>query len=479
MGRDRRNRIFFGLGTVGRDMMYTMLGSYLLVYLTEVLDLPDATMWWLSGILVVLRMFDALNDPLMGMLVDNMDSKWGKFKPGILVGSVLSSAFLVLLFSDMGLRGPAFLVVFSLLSVAWDLSFGLNDIAYWSMLPALSLRQEERERVGAFARFCANTGMYLAAVFVLPAVKALEKTGMSERRAWLAVAAAVAFLTIGFQVFTLYGVKEKRGFFKKEDRTSLQRMLRAIFANDQLLSATVAMSLFMTGFSLTIGFSVYFFKYAYGNEAMYAPFAAVLGIAQLAALAAFPCLTRKLKRKRFYSVATMLMVVGYLLFILAPMRLLPIGVAGLLIFVGQAFIQLLMLMSLADTVEYGQWITGMRNESVTLSLQPLVSKLGSALAAGIISVTLIVSGINSARTPQEVSPGGLFALKVAMLVLPLLCVLAAYVLYRRKFTLDETFHKEIVCRLEQRGDLPPSAPPGSDRGGDLADLCMLPYDRDG
>ena len=80
----------------------------------------------------------------------------------------------------------------------------------------------------------------------------------------------------------------------------------------------------------------------------------------------------------------MLVVLGYLTFFFAPMNMIFIGAAGVLIFVGQAFIQLLMLMFLADTIEYGQWKTGKRNESVTFSIQPLINKIGGAIASGIV-----------------------------------------------------------------------------------------------
>ena len=75
------NRYMFGLGTVGRDMLYTMVSMYLLFYLTEILDLPDSTMWWMTGALTILRIFDAVNDPIMGFLVDNTHTRFGKFKP--------------------------------------------------------------------------------------------------------------------------------------------------------------------------------------------------------------------------------------------------------------------------------------------------------------------------------------------------------------------------------------------------------------
>ena len=132
-------------------MLYALVSMYLVFYLTEILDLSDATMWWLTGVFTVLRIFDAVNDPFMGYVVDNTKSRYGKFKPWIAIGGVIGGILTVLLFTDLGLTGPAFVLAFGLFYLFWDLFYGLNDIAYWSMLPALTIDQKEREKTGAFA----------------------------------------------------------------------------------------------------------------------------------------------------------------------------------------------------------------------------------------------------------------------------------------------------------------------------------------
>lgn len=85
------NRWTFGLGTVGRDMVYTMISMYLMFYLTDVLQLSDDVLWWVTGIIMAARVFDAFNDPFMGVIVDNTHTKYGKFKPWICIGAVLVS----------------------------------------------------------------------------------------------------------------------------------------------------------------------------------------------------------------------------------------------------------------------------------------------------------------------------------------------------------------------------------------------------
>ena len=150
--KKNHNKWTYGLGTVGRDMVYTMISMYLMFYLTDVLQLSDDVLWWVTGIILAARVFDAFNDPFMGVVVDNTHTKYGKFKPWICIGVVLVSILTVLLFTDFGLSGTAFIVVFGIIYVAWGISYTMNDISYWSMLPTLSQDQREREKIGSVAR---------------------------------------------------------------------------------------------------------------------------------------------------------------------------------------------------------------------------------------------------------------------------------------------------------------------------------------
>jgi sugar (glycoside-pentoside-hexuronide) transporter len=451
--QNARNKYFFGLGTIGRDMFYTIISMYFIWFLTEVLNLSDQMLAWTGGALTVLRVFDALNDPIMGVIVDNTNSRWGKFKPWILVGALASAGFLILLFSDLGVSSSAYLAIFIIAYLGWDITYGLNDIAYWSMLPALSLEQREREKIGAFARICANIGLFVVVVGIIPVTNAMGAALGGLKQAWFLFAVIISFVMIGFMCFTLFGVKEYRSEFKQEEKTTIKGMAKAIFKNDQLLFTVISMALFMVGYMTTTSFGTYYFKYAYGDEGMYSIFAALLGVTQFVALLVFPLFSKRFNRKQLYFGATMLVLAGYALFFFSPMNMIPISIAGVLIFIGEGFIQLLMLMFLADTIEYGQWKSGKRNQAVTLSVQPLINKIGGAIATGIVTVTLIVSGINSAATPADVTSAGLLTMKLSMFALPLICIVLGYIVYRFKYKIDKEFYDKIVSDLVARGDI--------------------------
>ncbi len=447
----KKNKYFFGLGTVGRDMFYAFESNALLYFLSNILHLPLSVFAAVSMVLSVMRIFDALNDPITGMVVDNIRSPWGKFKPAILVGGIVSVIFYLVLFSEIG-SGTTYVIIFAIAYFLWDVSYGINDIGYWTLMPALTTDQKERENIGAFARICANIGMYIIMVGWQPITSAMGNT----KQSWFTVAVVMCVMYLLFLCFPLFGVKEKRLSKDENEETTLKDMWNALIKNDQLMWTALAMALFMVGYCITTGFATYYMQYVYGDINMYPVLAGVCGIAQLAALIVFPMFSKKFNRKQLYTFSTVLIVVGYLLFSFAEKSLILIGVAAVLIFVAQAFIQLLMLMFLADTIEYGQWKMGRRHESVTFSIQPLINKIGGALSTAVISVSVILAGIKTSDSDvaaEAITSSGVVTIKIAMLLIPVICILVGFWIYLKKFRIDEEFYAKIIGDLKERGDI--------------------------
>jgi melibiose permease/lactose/raffinose/galactose permease len=358
----------------------------------------------------------------------------------------LSAVFSVLLFSGIG-EGWGFLLLFGAAYLLWDITYGINDIGYWTLLPVLSSDQKQREKIGTFARICANVGMYIVMVAWQPVTAAMGDTP----RAWLICAIVIAVLYLAGLLFPLLGVREKRVAPEEQESTTVKQMLRALLKNDQLLWTTLAMGLFMVGYCTTVNFAVYYMKYLFGNEGLYVVLVAVVGVSQLGTLAVYPTVAKRMNRRALYTLGTALVVLGYLIFFVAEVSIALVVLGAVLVFVGQAFIQTLMLMFLTDTVEYGHWKLGKRNESITFSIQPLINKIGGALATGIVSMTLILSGIKiDGGTVDAIGPDGKLIVKIAMFAIPLAMIVAGYVVYLKKYTIDEKRYAQILSDLEER-----------------------------
>ena len=157
--------------------------------------------------------------------------------------------------------------------------------------------------------------------------------------------------------------------------------------------------------------------------------------------------------------------VSYIVFFLSFEQLPLIVIAGLGLFFAQAFIQLLMLLFLADAVEYGEWKLGKRNEAASFAVQPFINQFGGAMSKGVISFTLIISGINAiansvadaegntdliAEIINSTPDSAIWIMKISMMILPLICILLGFFLYQKKFKIDEKFYAEIVRDLEEK-----------------------------
>lgn len=462
----KRNKICFGLGTVGRDALYSLVSMYLLVHLTDVVTFSDKGLAAVGTLLTCFGVFDAVIDPFVGAIVDNTKTRWGKFKPWILIGMIGTGILTVLMFHNFEMSETGHIVLLAFTYLLFSIFFSLNDIAYWSLMPAISKDQTVREGVGAFARICANVGMFSMVLIYLNVPGFFGD--MPKRDAYFIFAIIIAIIMWVFQSITLFGVKEDRSQLEKAEKTTLKDLLRALAGNDQLLVTAVSMVLFMIGYCTTTGFGTYYFKYAYKDEGMYMVFAAVLAVAQLTALSVFPLFRKKFTRKQLYTGSMVVVAVSYIIFFLSFEWLPLVILAGLGLFFAQAFIQLLMLLFLADAVEYGEWKLGKRNEAASFAVQPFINQFGGAISKGIVSFTLIISGINMIANDiadagdnqalvneiLNATPGSaIWIMKLSMMILPLICILVGFVLYQKKFKIDEVMYAKIVKDLEERNSV--------------------------
>lgn len=447
----RRNRYGFGAGTIGRDTAYTLVSLYLLFYLSDVLRVSTEAFAGVTIVMVLARVFDAVSDPFIGVIIDNTRTRWGKFKPWILVGLAGSTVLMVLMFTPNGLGDAAFIAVFAVVYIAWSVSYTINDVGYWSMLPALSQNQKEREKIGAVARICSAIGAFSMVVGIVPISTAIGAAIGDMRWSYFWVSIGAAILMIIFQCVTLLVVREDRTLLVAGEHTKFRDLTRIIFRNDQLMAVTVSLALFMIAFTTTISFGLYYFRYIYGDEGTYTVFALVLGVSQITAFATYPLVSKLASRKTLFSLAVAVISVGYVVFFFAPAGgLLIVVIAGVAIFAAQAVLQLLMLMFISDTVEYGQYKFGTRNDSVTLSLQPFIYKLGSAVASGIVGWTVIASGMKDAGDAAGMTEAGITLVKSMMLLAPLAMILVSFVLWLRFYSLNEKRYAEILGELEAR-----------------------------
>ena len=134
-----RNKWLFTVSGFGRDMSYQLIASFLLTYIqfgTTLSVLQFTVISLLIG--VVGRIWDAINDPMMGAIIEGTHMKFGKFRPWILIGAVLTGAIIITMFNVQSVSGWGFVVFMAVMYLLWESAFTMNDIGYWSMLASLS-----------------------------------------------------------------------------------------------------------------------------------------------------------------------------------------------------------------------------------------------------------------------------------------------------------------------------------------------------
>ena len=459
-----RNKICFGLGTVGRDALYSLISMFLINHLTGVVGLSDNALVTVGMFLTALGIMDAVIDPFVGILVDNTNTKFGRYKPWIVGGMIGTALLSVCMFHNLRLDDTQHIILLVITYFLFSFAFSANDLSYWSLLPSLSKDQKDRESMGAFARICANVGMFTMVIIYNMVPDIFAFTGLPKRDIYFVFAVIVAAIMCLFQLITVFGVKEDKTAYVVTKRTDLKGMWKALLQNDQLMVIAVAMALFMIGYSVTTAFGVYYFRYAFQNEDFYMVFAGVLAVAQLTALSVFPLFRKKFTRKQLYFGSMVAVAVSYIIFFFSFEFLPLIIVAGLGIFFAQAFIQLLMLLFLADAIEYGEWKLGKRNEAVSFAVQPFINQIGGAMSKGVVSITLAITGLNLieqeiAKTTDKnvikelaagVKAGDVWIMKASMMIVPLILIVVGFILYSKKFKIDEEFYAQILSDLAGR-----------------------------
>ena len=481
-----KNLIFYPLGTIGRDMMYFLFNNCILTYILFTKQLTSSQLLAITAIMVAARIFDGLNDPIMGNIIESTRTKWGKFKPWLLIG-VLSTSIVIYLAFNTKLQGWPFIIFFGIIYFAYSITYTMHDISFWGMIPALSRDADLRNQYTSRATFFAGVGSTLASVLIPIFTTGEKALGGSAGTAYGIIALVIAILGPLFILFTLFGVKEHRGDdMEPKMKLNVRRITRTISQNDQLrwmilifLLQQIANSLVFGG----IGSSFIYFRYGY-EGGLYSIFSMV-GVAATAVLMLiYPALSRKFMRKQLMTFGMIMVVIGSVLEVIGGMVMPANSVSFIVITIGYMLVNLglygfylIMMISIVNTVEYNQLKTGHRNEAIITSMRPLLTKMGSALVVALTSLTYLLFHVTektnqiSAFEQQAelkqitdatrmegirnviagVSPAQTNGLLMAMVIIPLVFGFISYLLYQKNYKLDEKTYEDVCRQLEEKG----------------------------
>ncbi len=462
-------------GATGRDAAYTLVSMFILTYIQYTMNLSVTQFAVISGVMVACMIWDAVNDLLMSAIIENSRFKSGKFRPFILWGAVLNSIVILFMFLVRP-TGWAFVIYYSLIYLLWGMTYTVNDIAYWGLLPSLTSDQKERENLVSTMGIFVCIGQFLVAGIV-PVVIAGNAVN-----AFRITALIVAFAFTMCQVLTYKGVTETERT-ENSNEVSLKAMAKILGRNDQLCHIGISYILFCLGQQLLLLLAVNFFYFEFGYSKsgdLVTIFTVMYGLGTLIAQFLFPILTRKLSRTKIITICMILLLAGYLILLsvgyVLPKNIILIDFTGFVIFLSQGIINLAMIVMVNNTIEYDELNYGERHDSIISAIRSFASKLSGALNQGCASLILIVSGIYAVsqnisklevdistgtierdealkladRFISEVEPGQTFILRLGMVLIPLLVMFISYFIIRAKYKIDEKEYERICTELKNK-----------------------------
>ena len=478
----KKNLWMFPLGTVGRDMMYNLVTNFLLTYILFTKGLNAAQLGAITAIMVAARVFDALNDPIMGNIIEMTHTRWGKFKPWLVSGIILSSIVVTMVFST-SLKGWDFVILFGVFYFCYSIAYTMHDISYWGIVPALSSDANARDQFTSRATLFAGVGGTLASIVIPMFTTGENAIGGNASTAYSVVAIAICLIAPLFLCFTIFGVKERRETEKPQKSGGVfKKMISAVKHNDQLRWIAVIFLIQQIGNGFVLGGigSTYIYL-TYGYEGgLYSLFSTV-GVAATAFLMIFyPMISSRINRKPLMNIMAVIAVIGFAMMLVSPLIpsvgfwLLTIGYMASNF--GLYSYYLIMMISIINTVEYNEYKTGERDEAIIASVRPLVTKMGSAIIVVLTTLSYMMFGVtdytNQISDLESASASGLiteaekmssikevlngvrvdqtWGLLLFMTILPCVMMLVSNFLYQKKYKLDEAEYERICKELEAR-----------------------------
>lgn len=456
-----KEKISYGLGAVGKDMVYMLSASYILYYYQDILGVSAIAMGF---ILLAARIFDAFNDPIMGIIVAKTKTRWGKFRPWLMIGTITNAVVLFAMFAaPPALDGKGMVAYAAITYILWGITYTMMDIPYWSMIPAFTESGKEREGLSTLGRSCAGVGSAIVTVITMMAVHWLG--GANERTGFMWFSLIVAIVFIVFITITCINIREKSTV--DMETVSVSQMLSALVKNDQAMTAVVAIVLINCSVYITSNLVIYFFKYDFGGVGWYESytyFNMFGGAIQILSMMLFYPLLRKVTENvKIFYICIASAIIGYAclfgITFTSMKSVFILFIPGFFIFAANGVLQVLTTVFLANSVDYGELKNNRRDESVIFSMQTFVVKLASGIAAFIASICLSVNNLKSDEEITELEKSIDFSLqtdassrlglRLTMTVIPVIGLFVAIMYFKRKFILDEAKMEEITTQLKK------------------------------
>ncbi|NLK14406.1 MAG: MFS transporter [Spirochaetales bacterium] len=430
----RRVKLGFGIGDLGGNLFFTIIGFYLLYYFTDVVGLNPA----LSGTaLMIGKVWDAITDPITGYYSDRTKSRFGRRRPYIFIGAIFSFFFMIQLFTPVSFQNEMTLflyvtLVYSLLNTAYT----LVNIPYAALLPELTEDYHERTILTGYRMSFAVLGTFAGAALVMPIVNATS---------WPVMGGVMGGIMLVTAMITVFAIREPKDHPKISEDGFISTFVE-VLKEKVFLQALLPWTFFITGTSMIQGALVYYFAYIFNNEDLFQ--IALIGLLSFSLLCIpfWVAVSRKIGKRRVYMIGMTIVSVGVLLFTLLGTMFGPIfGIVVMsLAGIGLSTHYVMPHSILPDVVEYDLHTNKKgRREGVFSSIWTFSSKIGQAFALALNGWILAVFGYRGGAILPRTKIGIILIagpLPILWYVLGLLIL--------RHYPIDQAYYEEMIRRAE-------------------------------
>ncbi len=491
-GLQPKEAIAYSITGFGQNLICTMIGSYLTIFMTDALGFDlNATIGATTGVMAVAylmlatRIFDALNDPIMGSVVDKTRTKWGKCRPYLKWMAVPIGVMTLLCFLPFYKTNLASFLVLSFIYVTWSVIYTIADVPYWALSTAMENDTEKRGKFLTVARLACTGGAGLVTILI-PAItdavtkrykinsghigQTIEGIGVIDAShinlvlpefaaqnaatlRWTYFICTLVIVLIALPMF-FYGFKNTKERFQTTDKpASFGHNIKLLFKNDQLMLIVISGVLGAARMVYMYTGGLYFCKYALRNEGLFGLLTMLVIPGGVIASVLVPWFTKRFSKKWTFIGSHLLGGVAMLIMYLVGWQttggMVVAVIAMIILGIPQGFSNIMTYALIGDTVDYLEWKTGERAEGICFAMQTLINKIGMAVGAFIGVIAYGMSGISPANPAGSMTDEGLKKLW-DMLVLSGVVSMFACVVPMFFYTFTEKKQKEAIAEVMAR-----------------------------
>lgn len=406
---DVKERIAYGSGDLASNIIYTAMSTFLLFYYTDVVGVSAAAV---GTIILLSRILDGISDLIMGVLIDKTKSPYGKARPWILRMCIPYAIGGVLLFSvPLEWETTAKLIyIFITYNLVFTVIFTAINLPYATLNAMITQDQYERSVLSIFRNIMATMGTLFITTFTLPVVKFFG----NDARAWSYTFIVFGLISIIFFMITFLGTRERVGNVSENSPKKsipVKEGFKALLKNKYWFMMTLVLLLLFIGMGVSGGATVYYARLVLGNESYVSVLSMATTITQIVSMLIVAKFIKKLGKRNVFIVGSVISVVGYVLIFIAGSNLPLVLLANIIRGIGGAGIGATMFAMVSDTIEYGEWKTGIRTEGLVNSASSFGQKVGNGLSSAIFGWILAAGGYVGGAAVQ--TPSAIFAVKSA------------------------------------------------------------------